>query len=619
MADAVTPFNIPELNEGVQRGIEFVGGFYGGPYKYVYAIVILVGFFLIAKDHLQGGALLRELGKYLLSCLLIILLFAVPEGAGKPPVGFSGALTVVNTVMGGLNKEAAKIPKLMMPGTNIDLANMPNAAFEKYHLKVVRAREAFAVEHAKLAPGISEYVADCQDSRKMRAAPPAYNYQEYTAGFRRDNAPPKCSQLGSELYNAVMEANNKTAKAENLQAGDVAVFAGGTDPRGRVLSEAEAAEVGERKTLNAVQKGMLAILLKVLGLASVIACLIYANVLPYFLGIVAQLLMLVYPLIVAMALMPGQGFAKIINYIEGYLWLSAMGLCISAVDGATFSRLAKADLFDLDATLLVLAKTAIVMTVPALASFLLFGTRGGFAGMSGVSGIIGGAAAAAVMTVTRAAVAKASGGASAAAGAAAGAGKSAAAGGGGGPKTTPPPPDGGPGGGPSMGGLGLEMQAGGPPVVRIASRNIDERGGGDGYTQHGAASLYAASAQQTSVRGEQSAERGDHAASGAHTATETRSTSSAQSSGSHAASSPGVGAGAAGITAGGGTTTATAAATITAAPAAQTASLMRSGGDDPRAKRGSATTQATAEDAAQHKPQSFAPRTAAQTTNERRA
>jgi hypothetical protein len=111
------------------------------------------------------------------------------------------------------------------------------------------------------------------------------------------------------------------------------------------------------------------------------------------LGIMASIYLMVYPIIIARAMFPGQ-WTVIMTYLEGLLWLSFIPVVIAAVDGTSFSGLiggiSMSNIFSLESALMTMAKCAVVMAAPGIAGFALFGQRPSNLGLSGVTGAVAG-------------------------------------------------------------------------------------------------------------------------------------------------------------------------------------------------------------------------------------
>src|SRR5208283_51821 len=129
------------------------------------------------------------------------------------------------------------------------------------------------------------------------------------------------------------------AQQTGMSADDVARV----DPRNWAQRtwDSAAATVNKLSPANiakAVGDAIFSVLLRFFSIITYLTALVYAKALPFFLGILNQMYVGVFPLIVAMAMLPGR-WTAIVTWFEGYLWLAFMPVVIAAVDGFSMKQI----------------------------------------------------------------------------------------------------------------------------------------------------------------------------------------------------------------------------------------------------------------------------------------
>lgn len=389
---------IQEMAQGAVNGLSMYTSWGVEPFfKYLYGVIALASLFIILREF-RGTKDVQAAAAHSLGLIFIWLLFGYPLDPENSMVEVKYVRadretepTSVAGIPAGLRYSMALIDRTAgwaMDATkglsrDIDFTKMPFAV-EKHTVKMHGALEDLAVKREELAPDIDYYRKYCADQSKIDKGEPAFNYDYFRRGYIADNAPSDCGAKSDKLVKAISDANRESAKAQGLDENTV----GKVDSRG----------FWAKAMGNAFFESMKAVLLSVLSLVTLFTAYVYSQVFPYFLGIMTNLYFVIYPIILARAMFPGQ-WTVIITYLEGYLWLMFIPVVISAVDGFTAASLINFKAWNLPATLTMLAKISIVMAAPAIASFLLFGQRPGTIGVGGVSGRIAGAAVVAATAV----------------------------------------------------------------------------------------------------------------------------------------------------------------------------------------------------------------------------
>ncbi|MBF0557253.1 MAG: hypothetical protein HQL08_00580 [Nitrospirae bacterium] len=378
--------SIPEIYNGVNTALSTITN--NSLYiETLYVVVAMASFFWIFIEFRGTNALIGNLRNHFITLMFIWLFFGSgaitsdvnvtlnkPDGTTtyltyQMAPGFKYVTYVINSVTGWAG---GAIGKASLDSLNIDVSKMPFAA-EKYALKTAKTEQMLAA--AAKDPAFDDknrfYANNCLDTAKIKANPPKFSFQIYIAAYIRDNPPPnpECNNSGSWLYNKAYAAVQDIAQKNNLTTDDVARIA----PKSWLLRQVD--KINPANLVIALAEAILSVFLRVVSVVTYATAFIYVKALPFFLGILNQMYVGVYPLIVAMAMLPGRWMA-IVTYFEGYLWLAFMPVVIAAVDGFGMQLTGIiSDLLSLPATMVMLAKISIVMSVPAITSFLIFGQR----------------------------------------------------------------------------------------------------------------------------------------------------------------------------------------------------------------------------------------------------
>ncbi|MBF0560106.1 MAG: hypothetical protein HQL08_15150 [Nitrospirae bacterium] len=378
--------SIPEIYNGVSVALSTITN--NSLYiETLYVVVAMASFFWIFIEFRGTNAILGNLRNHFITLMFIWLFFGSgaltsdvnvtlnnPDGTTtcltyQMAPGFKYVTYVINSVAGWAS---GAIGKASLDSLNIDVSKMPFAA-EKYALKAAKTEQMLAA--AAKDPLFDDknrfYANNCLDTAKIKANPPKFSFQIYIAAYIRDNPPPnpECNNSGSWLYNKAYAAVQDIAQKNNLTTDDVARIA----PKSWLLRQVD--KINPANLVIALAEAILSVFLRVVSVVTYATAFIYVKALPFFLGILNQMYVGVYPLIVAMAMLPGRWMA-IVTYFEGYLWLAFMPVVIAAVDGFGMQLTGIiSDLLSLPATMVMLAKISIVMSVPAITSFLIFGQR----------------------------------------------------------------------------------------------------------------------------------------------------------------------------------------------------------------------------------------------------
>ncbi|MBZ0154940.1 MAG: conjugal transfer protein TraG N-terminal domain-containing protein [Alphaproteobacteria bacterium] len=390
---------IVEMAEGAANGLSAFNETGVSPlFKYLYALMGVVSIGIIYKDFKGSQELTSALRSHLFTMIFIWLFFGygiVTEMDVKHlrtdqnkewkvknvPIGLYGAVTVINQLTGW----ALGSTKGLMKNVDIDFTKMPFAR-EKYTLRLKRATDRLERSMRQYGQEISYFEKNCKDSSKVDTENVVYNYQLFDKSYIADSAPSDCAARSEALVSNIKNLNKEVAAFENVSEDVLAQY----DDRswfGKVWDDTK--DYWSEK-VPSVADALEAMIIRLFSTLTIVSAYLYAQALPYFLGIVTNLFFTLYPLFVARALLPGN-WTVIVSFIEGYLWLAFIPVIIAAVDGFDADKMSYGDYLSLQDSFITLAKLAIVLSAPALAGFLLFGQRSSNIGMSGVSGMIAGA------------------------------------------------------------------------------------------------------------------------------------------------------------------------------------------------------------------------------------
>jgi len=378
--------SIPEIYNGVNNALTTIAN-YSSFVETLYVLVAVASFFWIFIEFRGTNVLLGNLRNHFFTLAFMWLFFGSgalssdvtvtldnPDGTTSTLTytmapGFAYITYVINAVTGWAG---SAIGQVSLNSLNIDVSKMPFAA-EKYALKSAKTEQmlAAAAKDPAFADKNRFYQDNCLDTDKLKNNPPKYSMQIYIPDYIRDNPPPnpECNDTGSWLYNTAYSAVQGIANNNNMSVDDVALIGA----KSWLMRQVD--KINPSNLVIPLAEAILSVFLRVVSIISYVTAFIYVKALPFFLGILTQMYVGVYPLVVAMAMLPGRWMA-IVTYFDGYLWLAFMPVVIAAVDGFGMQLTGIiSDLLSLPATMVMLAKISIVMSVPAITSFLLFGQR----------------------------------------------------------------------------------------------------------------------------------------------------------------------------------------------------------------------------------------------------
>jgi hypothetical protein len=367
----------------------------------LYPIIMVLSFVILFKETVNASDFQKKAIQHFFSIIVIWVVFGFSSGTSTTstitntalngnsspntisgvPVGLAYSMTVVDEVMGYAGSALATATT---KHSGVDTSKTP-AVTEQYKLNVENARKQVVNNQGMNEPTVRNYFANCIDMGLYNnpVTAPQSRTGVYSATLLKQPASADCTAKQSALLSSQQKAVNDAAANANVEPRDV-------DMASKPPIPADSGLVGD--IAGVFLKGLLAVVINIVGLFSQTVAYIYANTIPYFLGIIATMYFAIYPIVLARAMFPGQ-WGILITYIEGYAWLCLIPIIIQAVDGFSWrmgqTGLLNASLFSLSSALTDLAKIAIVMMVPALASFLMFGQRPNhFQGLSGASAAV---------------------------------------------------------------------------------------------------------------------------------------------------------------------------------------------------------------------------------------
>lgn len=410
--------SIPEIYNGVNNAMSTIAN-YGSYMETLYALVAIVSFIWIIIDFKGTTALAGNLRNHFFTLLFIWVFFGGsitsditetldnPDGSKtamtyQTAPGFYYITTVINSVTGWAG---GAIGTISMNADNINVSAMPFAT-EKYTMKLGQVQQmiAQAAKNPAFADKNKFYYENCLNLQYLQANPPPNSYAIYGPAYVRTSPPPnsQCLDYATDLTNMETTAITNIATQKGISTAEVA----GADPRTWVQRtwDSTAGKLSPSNIAIAVAEAIVSVFLRYYSLIPYAIAYIYSKALPFFLGILNQMYVTMFPVIVAMAMLPGS-WKGLIKYFEGYLWLAFIPVVVAAVDfsGMGLTGIAT-DLFSLPATMLMLAKIAIVLSAPAITSFLLFGQRSSRIGSSNVASSAAYGAASALRGAVRSAM-----------------------------------------------------------------------------------------------------------------------------------------------------------------------------------------------------------------------
>jgi hypothetical protein len=408
--------SIPEIYNGVNNAMTTIAN-YSSYMETLYALVAIVSFIWIIIDFKGTVALVGNLRNHFFTLFFIWVFFGSgaitsdvtvtldnPDGSTTALTytmapGFKYITAVINSVTGWAK---SAIGTVSMNANNIDVGKMPFAT-ERYTMKLAQVQQMIsqAAKDPTFADKNKFYYENCLNLQYLQANRPATSYDIYGPSYIRTNPPPnsQCLTYATDLTNLETTAITNIAKQRGLNPADVA----GADPRtwAQRTWDSTAGKLSPSSIAIAVAEAIASVFLRYYSLIPYAIAYIYTRALPFFIGILNQMYVTMYPIVVAMAMLPGR-WKEIVKYFEGYLWLAFIPVVVAAVDfsGMGLTGIAT-DLLSLPATMLMLAKIAIVLSAPAITSFLLFGQRSSRIGSSNVASSAAYGAAAAVRGAVR--------------------------------------------------------------------------------------------------------------------------------------------------------------------------------------------------------------------------
>lgn len=411
--------SIPEIYNGVNNAMSTIAN-YSSYIATLYALVAIASFIWIIIDFKGNAALVSNLRNHFFTVFFIWAFFGSgaitsnvtvtldnPDGSTtgmtyQMAPGFHYITTVINSVTGWAK---GAIGTVSMDTNNIDVSKMPFAA-EKYTMKLGQVQQMIsqAAKDPTFANKNKFYYENCLNLQYLQANSPKNSYDIYGPGYVRTNPPPnsQCLTYATDLTNLETTAITNIAKQKGMNQADVA----GADPRtwAQRTWDSTVGKLSPSNIAIAVAEAIASVFLRYYSLIPYAIAYIYSKALPFFLGILNQMYVTMFPIIVAMAMLPGS-WKGMVKYFEGYLWLAFIPVVVAAVDfsGMGLTGIAT-DLLSLPATMLMLAKIAIVLSAPAITSFLLFGQRSSRIGSSNVASSAAYGAAAAVRGAVRSAI-----------------------------------------------------------------------------------------------------------------------------------------------------------------------------------------------------------------------
>ncbi len=411
--------SIPEIYNGVNNAMYTIAN-YSAYITTLYALVAIVSFMWIIIDFKGTTALVSNLRNHFFSVFFIWVFFGSgaitsnvtvtldnPDGSTtaltyQMSPGFKYATLVINSVTGWAR---GAIGTISMSKFSMDVGAKPFAT-EKYTMKLGQAQQMIiqAAKNPAFADKNKFYYENCLNLQYLQANPPPNSYAIYGPGYVRTNPPPnsQCLTYASDLTNLEQTAISNIASQTGMNQTDIA----GVDPRtwAQRTWDSTAGKLSPSSIAIAVAEAIASVALRYFSLIPYAVAYIYSKALPFFLGIINQIYVTMFPIIVAMAMLPGS-WKAIVKYFEGYLWLSFIPVVVAAVDfsGMGLAGIAQ-DLLSLPATMFMLAKITIVLSAPAITSFLLFGQRSSRIGSSNVANSAAYGAAAAVRGGFRSAI-----------------------------------------------------------------------------------------------------------------------------------------------------------------------------------------------------------------------
>lgn len=378
--------SIPEIYNGVTTSLSTITN--NSLYiETLYVIAIIGSFFWIFIEFRGTSALIGNLRSHFFTVVFIWLFFG--SGAITSDVtvtlnkedgtataltyqvapGFKYVTYVINSVAGWA---AGAIGQASMSSLNIDVSKLPFAV-EKYTLKQKQAEQSIveATKDPTFANKNQYFKDNCIDAAKAVLDPPSAGYDVYSSSYFRTSPPPlpDCTSVTQWLHDQAYSQAQNVAKQYKLDIKDIGNnVSNGYDQLVDKVNPIKG--VGE-----ALKNAVVSALLRIISALTYLTAYIYAKALPFFLGILNQMYVGIFPLVVAMAMLPGR-WMTIPTYFEGYMWLAFMPVVVAAVDGFSLGLdNFTTDFFDLSQTMIMLAKLSIVMSVPAITSFLIFGQR----------------------------------------------------------------------------------------------------------------------------------------------------------------------------------------------------------------------------------------------------
>ncbi len=408
--------SIPEIYNGVNNGMSTIAN-YSSYIETLYALVAIVSFIWIIIDFKGTAALVSNLRNHFFTIFFIWFFFG--SGAITSDVtvtldnldgsttamtyqmapGFKYTTAVINSVAGWAK---GAIGRVSMSKFSIDVGAKPFAT-EKYTMKLGQVQQMItqAAKNPEFADKNKFYYANCLNEQYYQANPPKNSYDIYGPGYVRTSPPPnpQCLDTATALTNMEQTSIQKIASQTGMNPTDIA----GADPRtwAQRTWDSTVGKLSPSNIAIAVAEAIASVVLRYYALIPYAIAYIYSKALPFFLGIINQMYVTMFPIIVAMAMLPGR-WKGIVTYFEGYLWLAFIPVVVAAVDfsGMGLTGIAQ-DLLSLPATMLMFAKITIVLSAPAITSLLLFGQRSARIGSSSAASSAAYGAAAAVRGAVR--------------------------------------------------------------------------------------------------------------------------------------------------------------------------------------------------------------------------
>ncbi len=405
-----TTSNITGQIQGADAGM---GVMTSNTFALLYGLMFIVNVLMTMKDSAGAPDFNKQMTKSIVTLVVIALFFCGPltsnitltdssakntttTSAHSLPIGIAYPMAVVDGIMGYLSTaiSAQEVDKLGQ-----DLTDNP-FAYEQNQLKLAQAASGLKTAMASSKGARDYYTQNCFDPNKLTTAHHnnsnlAYNVQDqFNPVYMKVGADTKtCAPLGQQITNVIEKANSDMAAATGL------------DPNSPI---SQTSNGGFFSALADAEKDFFkALIIEIFSLTARIAAWMYAIALPYFTKIITMMYFAAYPIVVARSMFPGQ-FGVLIVYIEGYAWLMFIPIIVKAVEFSHMAGfagvLAPGSGNAMANALIDIAKFAIVMSAPMLASFLLFGQRSHHSGLAGVSGAVAGGMMMAASMATRGAI-----------------------------------------------------------------------------------------------------------------------------------------------------------------------------------------------------------------------